>query len=83
MLESYPNINRCRRGTAVAEDVAYHLDVGPSINLSASMTVPKSMRANCLGWNTSQLRVVLDTVTNGTPSHPFVGHIFPQKDVLH
>ena len=83
MLESYPNINRCRRGTAVTENVGYHFDVGPSINLPARVTVPKSMRANYLGWNTSQTRVVPDTVTNRGPGHPFVGHIFSQKDVLH
>jgi hypothetical protein len=67
----------------VAEDVAYHFDVGPSINLSAGVTVPKSMCANYLGRNTSHARVVPDTVTNGGPRHPLVGHIFPQKDVLH
>jgi hypothetical protein len=51
----------------VAEDVAYHFDVGPSINLSARVTVPKSMCANYLGRNTSQARVVPDTVTNAAP----------------
>ena len=67
----------------MTEDVAYHFDVGPSINLSARVTVPKSMRANYLGRNTSQPRAVPDTVTNRGSSDPFVGHIFPQKDVLY
>ena len=67
----------------MAEDVAYHFDVGPSINLSARVTVAKSMCANYLGRNTNPARVVSDTVTNGGPGHPLVRHVFPQKDVLH
>ena len=67
----------------MAEDVAHHFDVGPSINLSARMTVPKNMCANHLGRYTSQPRVMPDAVTNGGTGHPLVGHIFPQKDVLH
>ena len=53
-LQSYPNIDRCGRGTAVTEDVAYDFDVGSSINLSARVTVPKSMRADYFGWDASQ-----------------------------
>jgi hypothetical protein len=66
----------------VAKDIAHHFDVGSSINLSARMTVTKSMRADYLGRNASQPRVVPDTVANGRPGHSLVGHIFPQKDVL-
>ena len=67
----------------MTEDVAHHFDVGPSINLSTRMTVPKNMCANQLGRYTSQPRVMPDAVTNGGTGHPLVGHIFPQKDMLH
>ena len=67
----------------MAEDVAYDFDVGPSINLSTRVTVTKSVRADHFGRNTSQPRIVPDTVTNGTPGYRLVGHVFSQKDVLH
>jgi hypothetical protein len=67
----------------VAEDVAYHFDVGPSINLSGCVAVPKSMRTDYLGRNTRQPSVVPDTIANGRPGHPLVRHSFSQKDVLH
>ena len=67
----------------MAEDIAYHFDVGSSINLSGRVAVPKSMRSDYLGRNTGQPRIAPDTIANGSPGHPLVGHIFSQKDVLH
>ncbi len=49
------------------QDIAYHFDVGPSIDLSSRVAVPKSMRADYLGRNTSQLRIVLDTMSEWRP----------------
>ena len=42
----------------MTEDIAYHLDIGPGINLSACVTVPKSMGPNHFGRNTGQPGVV-------------------------
>lgn len=65
----------------MTEDVAYDFDVGPSINLSARVTVTKSMRADNRGRNTSYSRVVPDPVSNSATRHRLVRHVFPDEDV--
>src|SRR5207302_5835942 len=81
-LQRYPHIDRCRRGTAVAEDLAYDFDVGACIDLPTRVTVPESMGPHHSGGNTCQPRVVLDAVTNGAAGHRLVRHIFPDEDML-
>jgi hypothetical protein len=67
----------------VTKDVAYDLDVGPGIDLPGRMAVSKSMRSDNFGRNSSQTRIVPDTVTNGAAGHRLIRHIFPQKDVFY
>jgi hypothetical protein len=66
----------------VAKDVAYDFDVGPGIDLSARMTVPKSMCADYFGRNASQTRIVLDTIANGGACHRLIRHVVPEEKVL-
>ena len=48
-FKRYAHVDRGGRRTAVTENVAYHLDIGSGINLSACVTVPKRMGPNQFG----------------------------------
>jgi hypothetical protein len=65
----------------VTKDVAYDFDVGPGINLSGRMTVPKSMCADDFGRNSSQTCIVPDTVANGATGYTLIRHFFPEEEV--
>jgi hypothetical protein len=66
----------------VTKDIAYDLDVRPSINLPGRMTVSKSVCADYLGGNASQMRIVPDTVANGAAGYRLVRHILPEEEAL-
>lgn len=65
----------------MSEDVAYDLDVCPSIDLSTRMAVPKHMSPDWLGANTSETSIVLDSMANGTTGNWFVRHILSYEKV--
>jgi hypothetical protein len=63
----------------VTKDIAYNLDIGSGINLSACVTVPKCMGTNHVGFNASQSGIVPDKVPYGRTGYGLVGHVFAQK----
>ena len=66
----------------MTKDVAYDFDVGPGINLPGRMTVSKSVCADDFGGNSSQARIVPDSVANRSAGHRLIRHIFPEEEVL-
>ena len=66
----------------MAEDVTEDFDVDTSIDLPGRMAVPKSMCADSFGRDSSQARIVPNTVANGTAGHRLIRHIFPEEKVF-
>jgi hypothetical protein len=66
----------------VTKDVAYDFDVGPGIDLPGRVTVSKGMCADDFGRNSSQARIVPDSVPNRGAGHWLIRHIFPEEEVL-
>ena len=64
----------------MTEDIAYNLNIGSGINLSACVTVPKRMGSNHFGRNARQPGVVPDTVPYGRTGYGLERHVFAQEE---
>jgi hypothetical protein len=64
----------------VTQNVAYHLDICAGIDLSAGVTVSKSMGANYFGRNTRQPGVVPDAIPYRGAGYGLIGHVLAQEN---